>query len=219
MRGAEQEAGSGTILARGDRVLVVTAGGGDRGGVATRMLEQLGASCVLLDVSSAGNDPQRLSQDVRDAYEQLSGGASRSTRRMAIAGVGLGAGPALTAAAALGEHAAPPCVLIVNGRFDAGPRSFAALGIPTLLLHDRDRPRRERGAQRAIARELGADCELVVVGSLAEDGDAVLRSWRARHPVAPLAPSEPDAVAPDEPEVAPARPRLHAVPSGSRRAA
>lgn len=219
--GAEQEAVRGTILAAGSRVLVVTAGRGDRGDVALRMLEQLGASCVMLDVSSAGSDPERLRTHVQAAYEQLSG--APAARRMALAGVGLGAGPALAAAAALAEQAPVPCVLIVNGRFDAATRPLAAPGAPVLLLVDRTRGRRERGAQRAIARELGEQCELDVVASLGEDGEAALCAWRDRTPVCAPAASHGEAVVVEHlpvlpattPEPVPAPARLRAVESRS----
>jgi hypothetical protein len=219
--GAEQAARRVTILAAGSRVLVVTAGRGDRGDVALRMLEQIGASCVMLDVSSAGSDPEQLRTHVQAAYEQLSG--APSSRRMALAGVGLGAGPALAAAAALAEQAPVPCVLIVNGRFDGAARPLAALGAPALLLVDRARGRRERGAQRAIARELGEGCELEVVASLAEDGDDALRAWRDRTPITEPASPRPETAVVETspvlpaatPEPAPAPARLRAVESRS----
>ena len=176
VRSAEQDAGPVTMLAPASRVLVVTAGRGDRGDVAVRMLERLGANCALLDVSSAGRDAAQLASDVHDAYEQLAGGAP-GARRIALAAVGWSAAPALAAAAALAEHSPLPGVLVVNGRFDGAPRPFAPLGGPGLLVLDRDGSRRERALEAAVARELSDAVDVEVVGSLASDGEAILRSW------------------------------------------
>ena len=232
IRGAEQEAGSGTILAPGDRVLVVTAGRGDRGDVAVRLLEHLGASCVLLDVSSAGSDPDRLRTDVRDAY-------GSSPDRAAWRWPASASGPARSsrAATALDEHASLPCVLIVNGRFDGGDatlrstrRAVAAAARPRL-------PAARARRARAVARELGECSELVVVRTLAEDGDEALSSWRSSTPPRSPGPGgstrrgrpgpggqrrPPRSFRPPEvstPEPVPAPPRLRAVATPRSRTA
>lgn len=177
-RHGEQGSDHATALRAGDEVLIVTAGRVDArdAAQAMRLLERLGVSCTLLDVSSSGSSPAMLTASVRDAFAEI-GSCASGRGRAGLAAAGSGAGPALAAAAALTAGSSLPGVLIVNGRFDRAWRPFSVLDAPALLMLDRDRPWRERRTQRQVRGELGAGSELVVLRSISRGGEDALHAW------------------------------------------
>lgn len=153
---------------------------------AARCLTRLGLTATVVDASPAGDDRDAMAALVLEARCDL---LAATDADAALAGVGHGGPVALAAAAALGDdRLALPFTLLWNARLAGWRPVGVPVRVPALLLMDRDAAWRERRDQRRVARELGAGSRLVVVRSLARNGEAILRDWRPDAAASPVSP-------------------------------
>ncbi|HEX4519246.1 MAG TPA: hypothetical protein VH063_06655 [Gaiellaceae bacterium] len=137
---------------------------------AARAFNALALGALSVDLSTTGTEAA-MSDALLDAREWLIENEAASLP-VGLGGAGTTASSVLRAARSCSHET--PALIFWNGTFVSDP---APSSIPTLLLLDRGRSRRDRRDQRRAARKLGPRAELVISPGLGARADAIIRDW------------------------------------------